>query len=185
MTHKCTIAEKLKSLERQKIDNSELYIEQEETQTNTDENVDKMPKTPEYQPNLSNDQDSIALLLSSAQILKTPVLEDHLNTLQIPVQPHVPTSIQNVQKDWKNYVQYVQTSNQLKRQSETEQEENDPKKQYLDSADEDDDTFESEMTISTEHHAEQSTNPERKCSMKTYAVTQQPASPYKFEENSE
>ncbi|RNA04293.1 hypothetical protein BpHYR1_035555 [Brachionus plicatilis] len=47
--------------------------------------------------------------------------------------------------------------------------ENDPKKQYLDSADEDDDTFESEMTISTEHHAEQSTNPESKCSMKTYA----------------
>ncbi|RMZ97694.1 hypothetical protein BpHYR1_003157, partial [Brachionus plicatilis] len=60
-----------------------------------------MPKTPEYQPNVSNDQDSIALLLSSAQILKTPVLEDHLNTLQIPVQPHVPTSIQNVQKDRK------------------------------------------------------------------------------------
>ncbi|RNA44573.1 hypothetical protein BpHYR1_006884, partial [Brachionus plicatilis] len=35
------------------------------------------------------------------------------------------------------------------------------------------------MTISTEHNAEQSTNPESKCSMKTYAVTQQPASPYK------
>ncbi|RNA21490.1 RNA-directed DNA polymerase from transposon X, partial [Brachionus plicatilis] len=34
------------------------------------------------------------------------------------------------------------------------------------------------MTISTEHHAEQSTNPESNCSMKTYAVTQQPASPY-------
>ncbi|RMZ98386.1 hypothetical protein BpHYR1_036526, partial [Brachionus plicatilis] len=83
----------------------------------------------------------IALLLSSAQILKTPVLEDHLNTLQIPVQPHVSTSIQNVQKDRKKYVQYVQTSNQIKRQSETEQVENDPKKQYLDSADEDDDTF--------------------------------------------
>ncbi|RMZ93707.1 hypothetical protein BpHYR1_051760, partial [Brachionus plicatilis] len=135
-----------------------------------------MPKIPEYQPNVSNEQDSIALLLSSAQILKTPVLEDHLNTLQIPVQPHVPASIQNVQKDRKKYVQYVQTSNQLKRQSETEQEENDPKKQYLDSADEDDNTFESEMTISTEHHAEQSTNPENKCSMKTYAVTQQPTS---------
>ncbi|RNA20554.1 RNA-directed DNA polymerase from mobile element jockey-like [Brachionus plicatilis] len=147
MTHKCTIAEKLKSIERQKIDYSEHYIE----------------------------HDSIALLLSSAQILKTPVLEDDLNTLQIPVQPHVQTSIQNVQKDRKKYVQYVQTSNQIKRQSETEQEENDPKKQYLDSADEDDDTFESEMTISTEHHAEQSTNPESKCSMKTYAVTQQPA----------
>ncbi|RNA34386.1 hypothetical protein BpHYR1_042167 [Brachionus plicatilis] len=117
--------------------------QKEEIQTNTDENVDEMPKTPEYQPNVSNDQDSIALLLSSAQILKTPVLEDHLNTLQIPT-------------------------------FETEQEENDPKKQYLDSADEDDDTFESEMTISTEHHAEQSTNSESKCSMKTYAVTQQP-----------
>ncbi|RNA35953.1 RNA-directed DNA polymerase from mobile element jockey-like [Brachionus plicatilis] len=140
-------------------------MEQEEIQTNTDENVDEMPKTQEYQPNV-------------AQILKTPVLEDHLNTLQIPVQPHVPTSIQNVQKDRKKYVQYVKTSNQLKRQSETEQEENDPKKQYLDSVDEDDDTFESEMTISTEHHAEQSTNPESKCSMKTYAVTQQPASSY-------
>ncbi|RNA16954.1 hypothetical protein BpHYR1_046334, partial [Brachionus plicatilis] len=36
-----TIAEKLKSLERQKIDYSELYIEQEEIQTNTDENVDE------------------------------------------------------------------------------------------------------------------------------------------------
>ncbi|RNA08711.1 hypothetical protein BpHYR1_003590 [Brachionus plicatilis] len=65
--------------------------------------------TTEYQPNVSNDQDSIALLLSSAQILKAPVLEDHSNTLQIPVQPHVPTSIQNVQKDRKKYVQYAQT----------------------------------------------------------------------------
>ncbi|RMZ98385.1 hypothetical protein BpHYR1_036525 [Brachionus plicatilis] len=36
------------------------------------------------------------------------------------------------------------------------------------------------MTISTEHHAEQSTNPESKCSMKKYAVTQQPAIPYKL-----
>ncbi|RNA26868.1 hypothetical protein BpHYR1_011786 [Brachionus plicatilis] len=48
--------------------------------------------------NVSNDQDSIAFLLSSAKILKTPVLEDHLNTLQIPVQPNVQTSIQNIGK---------------------------------------------------------------------------------------
>ncbi|RNA06687.1 hypothetical protein BpHYR1_012667 [Brachionus plicatilis] len=160
MTHKCTIAKKLKSIERQIIDYSELYIEQEEIQTNFDENVDEMPKTRENQPNVSNDQFSLALLLSSAQILKTPVLEDHLNSLQIPVQPLVPTSIQNVQKDRKK--------TKIKR----------PKKAVSRSADEDDDTFESEMTISTEHHAEQSTNPERKCSMITYAVTQQPASPY-------
>ncbi|RNA26301.1 hypothetical protein BpHYR1_025358 [Brachionus plicatilis] len=46
MTHKSTIAEKLKSIERQKIDFRELYIEQEEIQTNTDENVDKNPKNP-------------------------------------------------------------------------------------------------------------------------------------------
>ncbi|RNA05693.1 hypothetical protein BpHYR1_021287 [Brachionus plicatilis] len=51
MTHKCTIAEKLKSIERRKIDYRELYIEQEEIQTNTDINVDEMPKTPEYQQN--------------------------------------------------------------------------------------------------------------------------------------
>ncbi|RNA30003.1 hypothetical protein BpHYR1_010286 [Brachionus plicatilis] len=51
MTHKCTIADKLKSIERQKIDYRELYIEQEEIQTNTDSNVDEMPKSPEYQPN--------------------------------------------------------------------------------------------------------------------------------------
>ncbi|RNA05496.1 hypothetical protein BpHYR1_018473 [Brachionus plicatilis] len=40
------------------------------------------------------------------------------------------------------------------------QEENDPKKQYLESAD--DNTFRSETTISTEDYAEKSTNPERK-----------------------
>lgn len=55
LTQKCTIAEKLKSIERQKIDYSELYIEQEEIQTNMDEHVDETPKTPEYQPNVSND----------------------------------------------------------------------------------------------------------------------------------
>ncbi|RNA08170.1 hypothetical protein BpHYR1_021964 [Brachionus plicatilis] len=60
LTQKCSIAEKLKALERKKIDYNDLYIDQEETQSiigaDQKENDDNMmPKTPGYQPTNFND----------------------------------------------------------------------------------------------------------------------------------
>ncbi|RNA39264.1 hypothetical protein BpHYR1_025648 [Brachionus plicatilis] len=78
LTKKCSIAEKLNSLERKKIDYNELYIDQEKTQSifeasqkDDDENV--MPKTPRYQPKNFND----VISQISPQDLKLPVLERH------------------------------------------------------------------------------------------------------------
>ncbi|RNA12086.1 hypothetical protein BpHYR1_008236 [Brachionus plicatilis] len=76
LTQKCSIAEKLKSLERKKIDYNDLYIDQEESQSiigadQKDNDDNMMPKTPGYQPTNFND----VISQISTQDLKTPVLE--------------------------------------------------------------------------------------------------------------
>ncbi|RNA06046.1 hypothetical protein BpHYR1_050542, partial [Brachionus plicatilis] len=81
LTQKCSIAEKLKSLERKKIDYNDLYIDQEETQSiigadKKDNDDNMMPKTPGYQPTNFND----VISQISTQDLKTPVLEDTLRS---------------------------------------------------------------------------------------------------------
>ncbi|RNA11557.1 RNA-directed DNA polymerase from mobile element jockey-like, partial [Brachionus plicatilis] len=117
LTQKCSLAEKLKSLERNKIDYSDLYInESEETEPNI-ESYTESPKTPEFSENF---------------------LENLI--CQKPNDDQSQVTSQNKSNPKTNHTP-VFTKNRPKRQSESESK-NQPKKQ-LTSREEEEDAFES------------------------------------------
>ncbi|RNA03085.1 hypothetical protein BpHYR1_042939, partial [Brachionus plicatilis] len=150
LTQKCSIAEKLKSLERKKIDYNDLYIDQEETQsiigTDQKDNDDNMmPKTPGYQPTNFND----VISQISTQDLKTPVLEDTLVSRLNDFLPLCQSPVNVRSNDQNENETFFQTKNQIKRFSESDPNEKEftekgSKKPLVVSENENDNTFESE-----------------------------------------
>ncbi|RNA32654.1 hypothetical protein BpHYR1_017083 [Brachionus plicatilis] len=155
LTQKCSIAEKLKLLERKKIDYNDLYIDQEETQSifgadqkYNDDNM--MPKTPGYQ--LTNFNDVISLI--STQDLKTPVLEDHLVSRLNDFLPLCQSPVNVRSNDQNETETFFQTKNQIKRFSESDPNEKEftekeSKKPLVVLENENDNTFESVSNSST------------------------------------
>ncbi|RNA01183.1 hypothetical protein BpHYR1_013050 [Brachionus plicatilis] len=155
LTQKCSIAEKLKSLERKKIEYNDLYIDQEETQSiigadQKDNYENMMPKTPGYQPTNFND----VISQISTQDPKTPVLEDHLVSRLNDFLPLCQSPVNVPSNDQNETETFFQTKNQIKRFSESDPNEKEftekeSKKPLVVLENENDNTFDSESNSST------------------------------------
>ena len=136
LTQKCSLAEKLKSLERSKTDYSDLYVdESDEAEHSTNiESYTAAPKTPEFPENWNMEQKSRHSSTSSDTSLNTPVLKNFIR--QKPSDDQSQVTSQN-----KTNHTPVFTKNRIKRQSESESK-NKPKKQST-NREEEEDAFES------------------------------------------
>ena len=123
LTQKCSLAEKLKSIERGKIDYSDLYVdESEETETLTDTQLyNPVLKTPEFPVYINTEQRSRHSSASSDTSLHTPVLPNYFRPNPNDDQCHV---LALNKTNPKTSYTPVNTKIRNKRQSETNQEAN-------------------------------------------------------------
>ncbi|RNA02127.1 hypothetical protein BpHYR1_022052 [Brachionus plicatilis] len=129
LNRKCSLAERLKAIERTKIDYSDLAIpeEKEDEKCQNESNfLPDIPKTPVFQEDESTNDQSLLSTESSSKSMHTPVL---------------PTELQKTKKSLKPSLNSVKTSIQIKRQSESETVNAEPKKQLIDHEEEEDNDY--------------------------------------------
>lgn len=137
LTEKCSLAERLKAIERAKIDYSDLAIQEEEAEICQYENdtnvIISIPITPVYQQNESMNSHTVPSTESSPKSMHTPVLPPEFRkNLEQTNCSNVEKPQTQAKKSLKTTFTQVQTRIQIKRQSESESQEIESEKRFKD-----------------------------------------------------